>query len=114
MGALISITNKVSSNLSNEKNSTNDELIILLKKKIEDSIMENGKIIIDVSTPLINCRNTLSAEDYEINEGYLYLNHGNFELHINLDKIEIKYDNTVDENFIFMYNDTDVILHFLE
>lgn len=114
MGALINIANQASSNLSNEKNNSNEELITSLKKKIEDSIIENGKIIIDVSTPLITCRNTISAEDYEINEGYLYLNHRNFELHINLDKIEIKYDNTIDENFIFVYNDTDVILHFLD
>lgn len=114
MEALVNIDKKVGNNLPNklQKNS-NDELIVLLKQKIEESIMENGKIVIDVLTPLINCRNTLSVEDYEINEDYLCLNNRNFELHINLNKIEIKYDYTVDENFIFVYDDTDVILYFL-
>ena len=110
MGALISMANKVRSNL---QNNSNDELIVLLKQKIEDSIMENRKIVVDVSTPLISCRDTFSVEDYEVNDGYLYLNHRNFDLHINLDKIEIKYDDTVYENFIFVHNDADIILQFL-
>ena len=46
MEALVNIDKKVGNNLPNklQKNS-NDELIVLLKQKIEESIMENGKIV---------------------------------------------------------------------
>lgn len=115
MGALIGITSKVSNSLPNDlKNNSYKELINLLKEKIEESIMEDKKIVIDVLTPLINCRNTLSVEDYEINEEYLYLNYGNFELHINLNEIEIKYDDIIDESFILTCNNSSVVLHILE
>ena len=108
MDALIKAT-KVS-NLQKEKNNSNMELVNLLKRKIEEFITEDKKIVIDVSSPLIICRNTFSTEDYEINNEYLYLNQGNFELHIKLDKVKIEYDNTVDENFILVYNDTEIMI----
>lgn len=114
MEALIDITSNANSNLQNNLNDSNKELVALLKHKIEESIIENGKIAIDVSTHLINCRNTIYAEEYEVESNYFHLNHGNFELHINLDKIEMKYDNSLDENFILTNNDTEINIHFLE
>lgn len=115
MEALIDMTNEVSSDLlENLNNITNEELVTLLTRKIEYFIDENRTIIVDISTPLINCRNTFSVEDYEIDEGYLYLNNGNFELHINFDKIEAKYNNFLEESFVFFYNDTEISIYFLE
>lgn len=113
MGVLVNIINNKNALASNFDINSKQELIALLKEKIECSITENGSIIVDVETPLVSCRNTFSVEDYEIDSEYLYLNNSNFELHINLNQIEIKYDKTNDENFILMYNDTGVVLHFL-
>lgn len=115
MEALINITNQASSYLQKEDNNLKEnkqknELINLLKQKIEESIIEDRRIIINVSTPLMICRNAITVEDYEINEKYLYLNHENFELHIDLDEIEIKYNDIVN-TYGLIYNDMNIVLY---
>ena len=109
MEALIDITNDKSKN-----NNSNMELITLLGQKIEISILEDRKVIIDVSTPLMSCRNTNYIEDYEINEEYLYLNNGSYEIHIKLDEIEFKNDYFLNDNFTLLHNDTEINICFLE
>ena len=64
MGALIDIANKVSSNLlKNPNKNTNDKLVTLLKQKIEDFINDDKEIVVNVSTPLVGCRNSILVED---------------------------------------------------
>lgn len=119
MGALINNTNQAGSYLSKEikrnelKDISQSKLLDLLKQKIEESIIEDKRIVVIVSTPLIICRNTFTVEDFEIDERYLYLNHKNFELHINLDEIEIKYE-VLDRDFKLTYKDMNIVLHLLE
>lgn len=115
MKALINITEKVSSNLSNDlDNNSNVELRKLLKQKIEDSITKDKSIIISISNPMMHCRNCILIDDYEIDEKELYINNENFELRIDLDKTEIKYDDTYDAYFTLFYNDTEICIYLLD
>lgn len=115
MGALIGITNQASSNLlNNSNNNSNNELISLLKQKIEDSILTDKYVVAYISSPMIDCRNTIYIEDFEINEENLYINEGNYELHINLNEVEMKYDNSFDESFIIKHDDLEIGINFLE
>lgn len=119
MRALINNTNQAGSYLQKEikenelKNVLQSKLIDLLKQKIEESIIEDKRFVAIVSTPLITCRNTFTVEDFEIDERCLYLNHENFELHINLDEIEIKCE-VLDRDFKLTYKDMNIVLHLLE
>lgn len=106
--ALIEITNKTSSNLSNNKRG------LLLNKKIEESILNDKPIIIGIGNPAMECRNTIFPNDYYVEGSNLYINNGNFELHINLDKVEMEYNYDFEDNFIFTYNDMEIRLYFLD
>ena len=108
MGALIDITSNTSSNLQN------GELITLLKQKIEDSILSNRSVIITISNPIMECRNTIYTDDYEIDGNKIYLNNGNFELHIDINETEIKRDDTCANSFTFVYKNMEIRLDFLE
>lgn len=115
MGALIGIANKVSSNLTNDlDNDKKGELISLLKHKIENSILEQRSIIIDVTAFMINCRNSIYVEDYEIDEESLYLNNKNFEVHIyfNNDTI-IEYEEEPQECFTIKQNNREFNIFFI-
>lgn len=116
MNALINVTKEASSNLynSNDKASIINGDIIMLKKKIEDSIMNNKPIIIINSTPVMECRNTIYAENYDVEEDNLYLNSGDYELHINLNETEVKHNDMCEEEFIITHEDTETKLYFLD
>lgn len=89
--------------------------ITLLKEKIEEAIKEDKALVISISNSLMECRNTIFTEDYEVKEDGLYLNYGNFELHINLDNntMVIKSD-VFDEEFIINDNNSEIRLYFLD
>ena len=106
--APIKTTNQTDSTLSN------NEKGVLLNKKIKESILNDKPIIIGIENPAMECRNTIFPNDYEIEYGKLYINNGNFELHINLDEVEVEYNYDFEDNFIFTYNDTEIRLYFLD
>ena len=112
MDALISFTNKTSSNLSDElkrkETSVNMNKIKLLKQKLEDSIENNTAFVVYISSPSFECRNTIWLDDFEVNENYLYLSDGNYEVHINIDDASLKYDDTFDINFIFIMENVEI------
>ena len=113
MGALIEISN-VRSNLQNDtKDCSGNKLVMLLKEKIENSITEDKLIVVSFSSSSVESRNTFYVDDYEIDEDMLYLNNGNFELHVNLNKSELKYDAALDDCFTIVHNDTEVEICFL-
>ena len=61
-------------------------------------------------------RNTIiSIDDYECDVERFCLNNGDFELHLKMNEIqEVKYDDTYDEYFTFLYNDnTEIYFCFL-
>ena len=106
MVALIENTNQTGSNLSKH------EMISLLNKKIERCLIYNKPIIVGVSNAAMECRNTIYPDDYEICEEDLYVNTGNFELHINLEETDVQYDNT-ETGFVFVYHNMETRLYFL-
>ena len=116
MNALINVTKEASSNLQNSNDKVNvaNGEVVMLKKKIENSIMKHKPIIITNSTPVMECRNTIYAEDYDVEEDNLYLNGGSYELHINLNETEIVYDEVCEDEFTFTYKDSETKLYFLE
>lgn len=90
-------------------------LITLFKQKIEDAIINDKSIIVSASSSCIEFRNTILIEDYECDIEKFYLNNGNFELHLKMNEIqEVKYDDTCDECFTFLHNDsTEIQLCFI-
>ena len=114
MGALIDFAGRASSNLPNNlKNNLNKKMIASLKQKLETSIIKEKSLIVYISTHVIDCRNTFYIEDYEIAEDYLYLNNGSFEVHINFNEAEIKYDKMSD-SYTFIYDDMEICLMVLQ
>ena len=107
MIALVNNTNQTGSNLSKEN------MISLLNQKIENSLIRNKPIIVGVSNSAIECRNTIYPDDYELCDENLYLNTGNFELHIHLDETEIIFDDVFENNFVLIHNDMETKLYFL-
>lgn len=114
MSALINVTNNVSSDLPSNSD-VKRELISLFKQKIEDSIAEERSVIVTISNSIMECRNTIHIEDMEFAENHLCLIDGNFELHINLDEIEMKHDDSMDVNdmFVFKHGDMEIDMYFL-
>lgn len=116
MNALTNNTKKVDCSLHdnvNIKQNKKENLIHLLKDKVEKSIIDGKAIIIISKNSFIEYRNTLYVEDYEIDPFHLYLNENNFEAHITfMDTTEIKYDNTYDESFVVRDKDSEVTLIF--
>ena len=108
MDALINITNNASSNLQKE-------LISLLKQKIEDSIIDDKPVIICISNSEIECRNTINIADYEVSDNYFSLNasDADIELHIKLNEADVKYDNILEDEFIFIYEYMEIRLYFI-
>ena len=106
MGALINEAN-VSSNLQK-----NEELLTLLKEKIEKTIIEEKQVTVIISNSFLECRNTLHISDYEVYESYLYLNEHNFEIHIKFDnETLLKYDEA-DEIFSIVHKYSEIQLYF--
>lgn len=116
MNALINLDYKTSSNLLNIKDKFNwKEGFIVLKQKIEDSIMQHKAVIICISNPRLECRNTIYVEDYEFQENNLYLNDGDFELHIEMnEETEIKHDDLLEDEFMIVNQDTETKLYFMD
>lgn len=121
MNALINVTKDASSNLpdnsKDKNNKANNDVngdVIMLKQKIEESIINHKPIIITNSNPAMECRNTIYADDYDVEENDLYLNSGDFELHINLNETEMRHDDAYEDEFVFMHEDTETRLYFLD
>lgn len=111
MAALINSTKEVSGNLPNN---LDKGIIALLKQKIEDCIIGCKSIVISISTPLMNCLNTIKVDAFEITEDNLYLNNKNFEIHINFDNTtNITYEDEYDEYFSIVINNTEINLYFI-
>ena len=75
--------------------------------------MSEKPIIVGISNVAMECRNTIIPDDYELCDEDLYLNTGNFELHIHLDETDIIYDDIVENNFVFAHNNVETRLYFL-
>lgn len=89
--------------------------ITLLKEKIEEAIENNRAIIASVSSSLMECRNTVYADIYEIEEESLFLCSGNFELHIDFnDDVKIMYDDLWLDEFTIVCNDIEVKIYFID
>ena len=116
MDALIKLDHKTSSILLNTKYKFNwKEGFTVLKQKIEDSIMQHKSVIICISNPGLECRNTIYVEDYEFQENNLYLNDGDFDLHIEInEETEIKHDNLLEDEFMIVNKDTETKLYFMD
>lgn len=114
MSALIEISSNVRRNLHNDvRDHSESKLVMLLKEKIENSITEDKPIVVSVSNSALESRNTFCVDDYEVNEDMLYLNNGNFELHVNLNISELTYNAAFDEYFTILHNNTEVEICFL-
>ena len=114
MGALIEISSNVRGNLHNEaKDYSGDQLVMLLKEKIENSITEDKSIAVSFSSSAAEIRNTFYVDDYEFERNMLYLNNGNFELHVDLNTSELKYNDAFDDCFTIVHNETEVEIWFL-
>ena len=74
--------------------------ITLLKNKIEGSIKVNKAIVVTISSPLIECRNTIYTDNYEFDGTFLHLECDNYELHINISEMEVDFDESYDDEFI--------------
>ena len=98
---------------SNNKLDANGD-VVMLKQRIEESIVNHKPIIVINSNPVMECRNTIFADDYDIEEDELYLNSGNFELHIDLRETEVKHDEVCDEEYVFVHDDTETKLYFID
>lgn len=110
MGALIDLTNRsLPNNLKKNSNNRTKKIISTLKQRIESSILKEKVFVICISTSIIDCRNTIYIEDYEIDDEYLYLNNENFEIHINLNETEVQYDKECD-SYTFTNYDMEVCL----
>ena len=116
MNALINITNDARGSLrnSNDKVSRASLNVMMLKQKIEKSIIRHNPIVITNSSPIMECRNTIYAEDYDVEEDSFYLNGENYELHINLKEMEVIHDDLCEEEFIFTHEDTETKIYFLD
>ena len=114
MSALIEISSNVRRNLHNDvRDSYEGKLVMLLKEKIENSITEDKSIVVSVSNAALESRNTFYVDDYNVDQDMLYLNNGNFEIHVNLGVSELTYDAAFDECFTIVHNDTEVEICFL-
>lgn len=114
MSALIEISSNVRCNLhDNVRDYSEGKLVMLLKEKIEYSITENKSIVVIVSNSALESRNTFYVDDYNVDQDMLYLNNGNFELHVNLGASELTYNATLDDCFTIVHNDTEVEICFL-
>lgn len=91
---------------------TQEEVVLLLSQKIEDSVLQQKTVIIGISSKFMECRNTIEIEDYEIDEERLYLNSGNFELHMQLAKIRRHNTNEFEEQFMCAYDNVEIVLYF--
>lgn len=90
MKALVNITENGNSNLQN----ITKENVTLLKDKIEEAIVKNKQIFAIVTNSFTECRHKMYIEDCELEKDYLYLNEGNFEIHITSKNVnELKYEN---------------------
>lgn len=105
MNTMIDVTEQPSHSFVQE------EVVLLLNQKIEDSVINQKPVIIGISNSVMECRNTIDIDDYEIDNERLYLNSGNFELHIQIVKIT-KNCNELEEQFICMCNNVEVVLYF--
>ena len=117
MNVLINSTGKVSYNLQNnedkEKVIAREEVVNLIKEKIEESIINDKSIVVILENSCLECRNNFYIEDYDIDQECFYLSGNNFELHIKSDNMsDIKYNNTYDEQFTITCEDSEITLIF--
>ena len=116
MNALIDSTNNASSNLSKElkKENVMTREITLLKQKLEDSIENNITFVVYVIAHSFETRKIIMLDDFSIDENYLYLNDGSYEVHINMNEVELKYDDSLDIIFTFIKENFEIGLVFNE
>lgn len=102
-------------NEAEERNLNFNNVVALIKQKIEEAIINDKPIVVSASNSCLACRNTIEIAEYEFDEKRFYVSSDNFEIHINMDEVkEVKYDNTYDECFTFLHNDnTEIVVCFL-
>lgn len=118
MNALIDVNKKAGCNLQELNGQLyKNEGKEVLKKKIEESIMQQKTIIVSISNPMLECRNTIHVEDYEYYDNNLYLNDGDFELHIELNEnTKIQHDDSTEDEYMITNanNNTETRLYFID
>ena len=102
-------------NVTKDEGTKFHELVTLFMQKIKGSIMDDRPVVISAANSCVSISNRISVEDYEFDMDHFYLNDGNFEMSLKMEDIkEIKYDDTCDETFTFLHNDsTEVLCCFL-
>ena len=92
----------------------NSNLLPLFMQKIEEYILDNRSVCICLSSSFMECRNTMIIDSYEINENYMSLFYGNFEVHINFDDATtITYEEDPEECFTITQNGMEFNLYFI-
>lgn len=114
MRALERITN-TSSNLTsiNADLYGIDDKIKLLKQHIEDFIFRGQKIVVSITSRSFGCWNTINVDGYNLKDNCLYLNNGNFDIHINFDGVQVEYDDTLEDSFIITAGENEITFNFL-
>lgn len=85
-------------------------MIKKFENMIENVISANKQIIICVCVDDAECRNTVIPETVEFDQNQLSLISGNYELHVDLTKYKITYDEA--ENS-FTFNGDSLTIHII-
>lgn len=103
-------------NFSDKMNRSSNKIVESLNQTIEMAIVREIPVVVCTSTKAAECRNTFCIDDYEIDHDYLYLNGGNFEMHIdfNFCKMEKTEDDEECINYAFIYHDMEIRLIILQ
>lgn len=83
----------------------------LLCAKLEAKIARSASMVVIFATPVGDCRNTFSVEDFEVDDDYLYLNNGSYEVNLNLNGMVLIYDDSLD-CFRFSKDDVNIFIYF--
>lgn len=110
-------TTEISCNLANNINTEKygiNEAIKLLKQHIEDFIFREQELVVCISFNGNECRNAFYIEDYSFEGDYLYLNSGNYELHINFtEDVQVKYNDDFEEIFTIVLDKEEISFYFM-
>ena len=98
--------------LINNTTQSLEQMLELLKQKIDETILEDRSIVISMETSLCTCLHKMYVGDYEVNNMQIYLQEDNFELNINLPDIsQIEYDDVAEECFMIIHNNGIISLY---
>ena len=99
--------------LINNTTQSLEQILELLKQKIEYAILEERSIIISIMEEhFYTCLHKIYVEDYDINNTHIYLQENNFELTIDLPNVRhIEYEDIAEECFMIIHNNSIILLY---